>query len=118
MNKNLTRWAPCYNRHLFMADMTTTQRGESMNSLMKGYMDSTTSLVDFLKAFESALETRKDDAEFIKFCEENRNTLLLTTSPYESQASELLTNYALKKTQKQLSQCMSYKSEKITSDNN
>src|SRR5436190_2027840 len=44
MDKILTRWAPCYNRHLFMADMTTTQRGESMNSLMKGYMDATTSL--------------------------------------------------------------------------
>ena len=114
MNKNLKRWAPCYNRHLFMADMTTTQRGESMNSLMKGYMDSTTSLVDFLKAFESALEIRKEDAEFTKFCEENKNISLLTTSPYESQASELLTKYALKKTQKQLSQCMSYKSEKIT----
>ena len=56
MDKNLTRWALCYNRQLFMADMTTTQRGESMNSLMKGYMDITTSLIAFLKAFKSALE--------------------------------------------------------------
>src|ERR1044071_945449 len=59
MDKNLTRWAPCYNRKLFMADMTTTGRGESMNSLMKGYMDATVSLTKFLKAFESALEQRK-----------------------------------------------------------
>src|SRR5437762_10431616 len=36
MDKNLTRWAPCYNKQFFMADMSTTQRGESMNSLMKG----------------------------------------------------------------------------------
>ena len=113
MNRNLKRWAPCYNRHFFMADMTTTQRGESMNSLMKGYMDSTTSLVNFLKAFESALEQRKDDAEFLKFREDNNNISLLTTSPYEIQASKLLTKYALTKTQKQLSQSMSYKSEKI-----
>ena len=96
-----------------MADMTTTQRGESMNSLMKGYIDSTTSLVNFLKAFESALEQRKDDAEFLKFRENNKPGSLLTTSPYENQASELLTKYALTKTQQQLLQCMSYKSEKI-----
>ena len=56
MDKNLTRWAPCYNKQLFMADMFTTQRGESMNSLMKSYMDATTSLINFLKAFELALE--------------------------------------------------------------
>ena len=113
MDNNLTRWAPCYNRQLFMADMTTTQRGESMNSLMKGYMDATTSLTVFLKAFESALEQRKEDAEFTKFCEDNKTISLCTTSPYEKQASELLTKYALVKTQKQLLQCMSYKCEKI-----
>ncbi len=67
-----------------MADMTITQREESMNSLIKDYIDSITSLVDFLKVFESALEIRKDDAEFIKFCEENKNTLLLIISPYKS----------------------------------
>src|SRR2546430_17687608 len=61
MDKNLTRWAPCYNRQIFMADMTTTQRGESMNNLMKGYLDATTSLTSFLKAFESALDQRKED---------------------------------------------------------
>ncbi|CAB4437481.1 unnamed protein product [Rhizophagus irregularis] len=117
MDKNLRRWAPCCNRQLFMADMTTTQRGESMNSLMKGYMDATTSLTNFLKAFESALEQRKDDREFAKFYEDNKVISLLTANPHEKQASELLTKYAFKKTQQQLSQCMSYKSEKINSDN-
>src|SRR4051794_30101538 len=91
MDKNLTRWAPCYNRQLFIADMSTTQRGESMNSLMKGYMDATTSLTNFLKEFESALEQRKEDANLVKFCEDNKVVLLLTASPYEKQASELLT---------------------------
>ena len=56
MDKNLERWALCYNRQIFIADITTTQRGESMNNLMKGYMDAITSLIAFLKAFESALE--------------------------------------------------------------
>ncbi|CAG8609227.1 2600_t:CDS:2, partial [Funneliformis caledonium] len=118
MDKNLTRWTPCYNKQIFMADMSTTQRGESMNSLMKGYMDATTSLMNFLKAFESALEQRKEDADLAKFCGDNKVISLLTASPYEKQALELLTKYALMKTQEQLSQCMSYKSEKINSNDN
>src|SRR2546421_666264 len=81
MDKNLARWAPCYNRKLFMADMTTTGRGESMNSLMKGYMDATVSLTKFLKAFESALDQRKNDKKFAKFREENKSIALLTASP-------------------------------------
>ena len=84
-----------------------------MNSLMKGYMDATTSLMNFLKAFESALEQRKEGTELAKFCELNNVILLLTASPYEKQASELLMKHALTKTQQQLSQCMLYKSEKI-----
>ncbi|CAG8841571.1 40497_t:CDS:2, partial [Gigaspora margarita] len=113
MDKNLKRWAPCYNRQMFMADITTTQRGESMNNLMKGYMDAMTSLTTFLKAFESALEQRKEATEFIKYQEKNEIIKLVTSSPYEKQASELLTKYALKKTQHQLLEFMTYKCETI-----
>ena len=106
------KWASCYNKKIFMADMTTTQRGESMNNLIKSYMDASTSLSAFLIAFKSALEIRKESTEFAKYREIGFN-YCSTKSPYEKQASELLTKYALTKTQKQLSQCMSYKSEKI-----
>ena len=84
-----------------------------MNSLMKGYMDATTSLMNFLKAFESALEQKKEDIELAKFCEVNNVVSLLIASPYEKQTSELLMKHVLTKTQQQLSQCMLYKSEKI-----
>src|SRR3989337_3860955 len=76
MDKNLARWVPCYNHHLFMADMFTTEREESMNSLMKGYMDATVSLTKFLAAFESALDQRKEDEQFAKFRENNKAILL------------------------------------------
>ena len=96
-----------------MADMTTTGRKESMNNLMKGYMDAITSLIAFLKAFESALDQRKEDLEFVKFREDYTNTKLVTKSPYEKQAMDLLTNYALSKTQKQLLESTMYKCEEI-----
>src|SRR5436853_2860328 len=99
MERTKEKWAGCYNKGVFMADMTTTGRGESMNNLMKGYMDATTSLTTFLKAFESALDQRKEDIEFRKFKEDYRNVKLVTKSPYEKQAMDLLTNYALNKTQ-------------------
>jgi len=56
MERIKEKWAGCYNKGVFMADMTTTQRGESMNNLMKGYMDASTFLSSFLSAFISALE--------------------------------------------------------------
>src|SRR5204862_602780 len=106
------KWAGCYNKEIFMADMTTTQRGESMNNLVKSYMDASTSLSGFLAAFESALETRKESAEFAKYKEIGFN-YCSTKSPYEKQAAQLLTRYALEKTQVQLIESLSYKCEEI-----
>ncbi len=56
MDKVKEKWASCFNRDIFLANITSIQRGESMNNLMKNYINVTNSLLDFLKAFESALE--------------------------------------------------------------
>ncbi|CAG8841404.1 6397_t:CDS:2, partial [Gigaspora margarita] len=87
-DKNLKHWALCYNRQMFMANITTTQRGESMNNLIKGYLDTMTSLTVFLKAFESALEQRKEATEFTKYQKKNEIIKLVTSSPYKKQASD------------------------------
>lgn len=75
---------------------------------MKGYMDSTNSLLDFLKAFESALEQRNSDLQLVKYCQNHLNVILKTLSPYKYQVAEVLTNYALKLTQEQLLQSTVY----------
>ncbi|CAG8594540.1 7362_t:CDS:2, partial [Funneliformis caledonium] len=64
MEKIKEKWAACYNHNVFMADMTTTQRKESMNNMMKGYLDASTSLVTFITAFQSALNTQNEKTEF------------------------------------------------------
>ena len=112
MEKTVDKWAACYNQNVFMADMTTTQRGESMNHLMKGYLDSTTSLSAFIQAFETALDARKECAEFEIYQQDNIN--LQTASPYEKQAANLLTRFALRKTQEQLIQSSNYRCELST----
>lgn len=63
---------------------------------MKGYMDSTNSLLDFLKAFESALEQRNSDLQLVKYRQNHLNVILKTL------------NYALKLIQEQLLQSTVY----------
>src|SRR3954469_9678029 len=96
-----------------MADMITTQRKKSMNNLIKGYMDASTSLSSFLSAFMSALEIRRESVEFFKYKEIGCDIFLKTSSLYEKQSSLLLTQYAFKKTQSQLLDSLSYKCKEL-----
>ena len=108
------KWACCYNQDVFMADMTTTQCGESMNNLLKYYMDSTTSLSTFLEAFTSTLEACDEAEEFLKFKEENYALPSRTGGPFELQAYSLFTWYAFKKFQDQLVLSQSYRCSEIS----
>ena len=113
MEKVKDKWAACLNQDIFMADMTMTQRAESMNSLMKRYLDASTSLTEFISAFESVLNTRKENSEFLGYKQKNYNVIYKTSSPYEKQAASLLTSYSLKKTQDQIIESYSYKCEEM-----
>ena len=79
-----------------------------MNNLMKNYMNATNSLLDFLKAFESTLELCDIDLQLFKYQQNQFNVILKTMSPFEYQAAEILTNYALKLIQEQLLQAFNY----------
>ena len=48
-------WAEAYLRDHFFADMTTTQRSESMNSYMKQFVKYRMRLYEFVKTYERAL---------------------------------------------------------------
>ncbi|CAG8845136.1 31348_t:CDS:2, partial [Gigaspora margarita] len=64
MEKTKEKWATCFNSDIFMANMTTIQCGESMNNMIKGYLDANTSLTMFITAFQSALDTQNKKTEF------------------------------------------------------
>lgn len=116
LEKHKEKWAICFNQNVFMAEMSTTQRAESMNNLMKGYVNATTSMSTFLNAFESALDSRQQTVEFSKYKECTLNIIYKTSSPFEKQAATVLTIYALNKFQEQILQSSCYKCEEVHSD--
>ncbi|KAG8369966.1 hypothetical protein BUALT_Bualt14G0068100 [Buddleja alternifolia] len=53
------KWALVYGRETFCADMSTTQRSESMNSVIKKYVSYKTGLLQFFEHFERLLKDRR-----------------------------------------------------------
>jgi len=56
-------WVPCYLRNKFWAEMSTTQRSEGMNAFFDGFINSSTSLQQFVIQYDNALR-QKAEKEF------------------------------------------------------
>ncbi|XP_068483329.1 protein FAR1-RELATED SEQUENCE 6-like [Phaseolus vulgaris] len=72
------RWVPCYLKSFFWAGMSTTQRSESMNAFFDGYINSSTSLQQFVQQYENALQHKAElecEADFASL-----NTIIPCTS--------------------------------------
>ncbi|KAH9697333.1 protein FAR1-RELATED SEQUENCE [Citrus sinensis] len=52
------RWVPCYLKNSFWARMSTTQRSESMNAFFYGYVNSKTTLKQFVEQYSNALKNK------------------------------------------------------------
>ena len=57
------RWIPCYLKSQFWAGMSTTQRSEGLNAFFDGFINSETSLQQFVVQYDNALR-RKAEKEF------------------------------------------------------
>jgi zinc finger SWIM domain-containing protein 3 len=53
------KWAMVYGRHMFTADMKTTQRSESMNNVLKKYLKSKYNLLRFLEHYSRLLADKR-----------------------------------------------------------
>ncbi|XP_030948879.1 protein FAR1-RELATED SEQUENCE 5-like [Quercus lobata] len=53
------KWAMVYGRHMFTADMKSTQRSESMNNVLKKYLKSKYNFLPFLEHYSRVLVDRR-----------------------------------------------------------
>nr|XP_043614212.1 protein FAR1-RELATED SEQUENCE 5 [Erigeron canadensis] len=110
------QWVPVYLRDTFFAEMSITQRSDSMNSYFDGYVNASTTLNQFVKLYEKALESRNEKE--VKADYETMNTLplLRTPSPMEKQASELYTRKIFMRFQEELVGTLTLMASKLEDD--
>lgn len=96
------QWVPVYLRDAFFAEMSITQRSDSMNSYFDGYVNASTNLNQFFKLYEKALESRNEKEVKADYDTMNTPPILRTPSPMEKQASELYTRKLFVRFQEEL----------------
>jgi len=74
------RWVPCYLKCHFWAGMSTTQRSEGMNAFFDGFINSTTTLQQFVVQYDNALRSKAEKECEADFASTN------TTLPCGSQS--------------------------------
>ncbi|WJX50861.1 hypothetical protein P8452_37109 [Trifolium repens] len=95
------RWVPIMLKKYFWAGMSTTQRSESIHAFFDGYINSTTSLHQFVKQYDNALRSRAEkefEADF-----QSMNTIIPcgSTSSIEKQFQEEYTHAKFKEVQEE-----------------
>ncbi|XP_014506873.1 protein FAR1-RELATED SEQUENCE 5-like [Vigna radiata var. radiata] len=79
------KWVPCYLRSDFWAGMSTTQRSESMNAFFDGFINSSTTLQQFVVQFDNALRVKAQKEIQVDFSSLNTTIGYGSQSPIERQ---------------------------------
>ncbi|KAL6545306.1 hypothetical protein OROGR_009180 [Orobanche gracilis] len=96
------RWVPIYVKEIFWAGMSTTQRSESMNAFFDEYVNSKTSLRQFVEQYDSALKSKVEKENKADFASSNSSYQLITSRSFEKQLQETYTNAIFKLFQDEL----------------
>lgn len=107
------QWVPVYLRDTFFAEMSITQRSDSMNSYFDGYVNASTTLQLFVKQYEKALESRYEKEVKADYDTINTSPSLKTPSPMEKQAAELYTRKLFMKFQEELVETLTFLATKV-----
>ncbi|XP_018477030.2 protein FAR1-RELATED SEQUENCE 5 [Raphanus sativus] len=110
------QWVPVYLRDTFFAEMSSTQRSDSINSYFDGYINASTNLTQFFKLYEKALESRLEKEVKADYDTMNSPPVLKTPSPMEKQASELYTRKLFTRFQEELVGTLTFMASKADDD--
>ncbi|KAL0436342.1 UNVERIFIED_CONTAM: protein FAR1-RELATED SEQUENCE 5 [Sesamum radiatum] len=110
------QWVPVYLHDTFFAEMSITQRSDSMNSYFDGYVNASTNLNQFFKLYEKALESRHEKEVKADFDTMNTSAVLKTPSPMEKQASDFYTRKIFIRFQEELVSTLTFMASKVEDD--
>ncbi|XP_060168758.1 protein FAR1-RELATED SEQUENCE 5 isoform X1 [Lycium barbarum] len=110
------QWVPVYLRDAFFAEMSITQRSDSMNSYFDGYVNASTNLNQFFKLYEKAVESRTEKEVKADYDTMNTFPVLKTPSPMEKQASEIYTKKLFMRFQEELVATLTFMANKVEDD--
>lgn len=107
------QWVPVYLRDTFFAEMSITQCSDSMNSYFDGYVNASTTLQQFVKQYEKALESRYEKEVKADYDTMNTAPILKTPSPMEKQAAGAYTTKLFIKFQEELVETLTFLATKV-----
>ncbi|CAH9119579.1 unnamed protein product [Cuscuta europaea] len=102
MYNERTRWVPCYLKPTFWADMSTTQRSENINAFFDSFINSKTTLKQFVEQYGRALRNKVE-----KDFQDDTNSFTkmipcVTTYGMEKQVQEIYTLAKFKEFQNEM----------------
>ncbi|KAL2348727.1 hypothetical protein Fmac_002727 [Flemingia macrophylla] len=107
------QWVPVYLRDTFFAEMSITQRSDSINSYFDGYINASTTLQLFVKQYEKALESRYEKEVKADYDTINTTPVLKTPSPMEKQTAGIYTRRLFIKFQEELVETLTFLANKV-----
>uniref|UniRef100_A0A1D1XKM7 Protein FAR1-RELATED SEQUENCE n=1 Tax=Anthurium amnicola TaxID=1678845 RepID=A0A1D1XKM7_9ARAE len=107
------RWIPLYLKDTFFAEVSPTQKLETVNDLYKKYFNTKTSLKVFLTQFELAMSARYEKEVQADYETLSTRPTLKTASPIEKQAADIYTRAMFDKFQEEFVESLGYNAYKI-----
>ncbi|XP_071694578.1 protein FAR1-RELATED SEQUENCE 6-like [Rutidosis leptorrhynchoides] len=95
-------WVPVYVKEIFWAGMSTTQRSEGMNAFFDDFVNSKTSLRQFVEQYDNALKSKIEKENKADFDSLNASYKLMTGFYFERQFRDSYTNAMFKLVQVEL----------------
>lgn len=107
------KWIPAYLKDSFFAELSTTQRLESMNRFFRKHFDMKISLQAFIDKFDRAIDELYEKEAQEDYASLHGRQILKTSSPMEKQAADIYTRTVFERFQVELLEAFNHYAVKI-----
>ncbi|XP_074299899.1 protein FAR-RED IMPAIRED RESPONSE 1-like [Silene latifolia] len=104
--KDRRRWVPPFVNDCFWAGMSTTQRNEGVNAFFKHYVNSKTSLKQFVLKYDLALGSKCDKERLLDHQSKYTSYKILTKFAAERVFQPIYTHYAFQRVMEEVRGCL------------